>query len=163
MREASILGMFRVGDTIWYSRIGDWQLSGTLEGKSVLLVDDDPDMLTALRALLHSTGAAIETAADGNEALQMAAEFDPDLIVLDAMLPKRSGFLVLEKLKGPAKKRGQRPYIIMITGNPGKRHQTWARSLGVDGYFNKPFRMERLVASVEELLVDGSKSDEEAQ
>lgn len=135
-------------------------MSISFEGKSILLVDDDPDMVSALQALLDDTGAEIRTAADGNEALQVAAEFDPDVIVLDAMLPKRSGFLVLEKLKGPAKKRGQRPYVIMITGNAGKRHQTWAQSLGVDGYLNKPFRMERLMESLEKLIGNGSTSDE---
>ena len=48
---------------------------------------------------------------------------------------------------------------IIITGNSGKRHQTWAQSLGVDGYFNKPFRMERLTESIQQLLVDGSKAE----
>jgi DNA-binding response OmpR family regulator len=72
------------------------------------------------------------------------------------MLPKRSGFLVLEKLKGPTRKKGQRPLVIMITGNTGKRHQTWAESLGVDGYLNKPFRMERLVERMEQLLSNGT-------
>lgn len=127
--------------------------NGTLEGKTVLLVDDDPDMLAALRTVLDVTGAEIRTAMDGNQALDMANEFDPDLVVLDAMLPKRSGFLVLEKLKGAKKQKGPRPYVIMITGNEGKRHQTWAESLGVDGYLNKPFRMERLVESMEKLLL----------
>jgi DNA-binding response OmpR family regulator len=65
----------------------------------------------------------------------------------------------LEKLKGPSKKRGQRPFVIMITGNAGKRHQMWAESLGVDGYFNKPFRMERLLQSIEGLLTDGAKAE----
>jgi len=127
--------------------------SGSLEGKTVLLVDDDTDMLAALRTVLDVTGAEIRTAVDGNQALDVATAFDPDLVVLDAMLPKRSGFLVLEKLKGPKKRKGSRPFVIMITGNEGKRHQTWAESLGVDGYLNKPFRMERLVASMEKLLV----------
>ena len=126
----------------------------TLEGKTVLIVEDDPDMLAALRAVLGDTGATIETAMDGNAAIEVATETDPDLIVLDAMLPKRSGLLVLEKIKGPAKKRGQKPYVIMITGNAGKRHQVWAESLGVDGYLNKPFRMERLTESVQKLLTD---------
>ena len=125
-----------------------------LEGKSILIVEDDPDMVTALQHVLSDTGATIQTAMDGNAAVEAAAEFKPDLVVLDAMLPKRSGFLVLEKLKGPNKKKGQKPYIIMITGNDGKRHRTWAESLGVDGYFNKPFRMERLLTSVEKLLTD---------
>lgn len=127
-------------------------VTSALAGKNILLVDDDPDMLTALLAVLEGSGATIETASDGNAAVEVATAFDPDLIVLDAMLPKRSGFLVLEKLKGPNKKKGQRPYIIMITGNTGKRHQTWAESLGVDGYLNKPFRMERLVERIEQLL-----------
>ena len=129
-------------------------VSATLEGKTILIVEDDPDMIVALRAVLSDTGATIETAMDGNAAIEVATEADPDLVVLDAMLPKRSGLLVLEKLKGPAKKRGQRPYVIMITGNAGKRHQVWAESLGVDGYLNKPFRMERLTESVEKLLTE---------
>lgn len=125
-----------------------------LEGKHILLVDDDPDMLTALVTVVGDTGADIKTAMDGNQALDVANEFDPDVIVLDAMLPKRSGFLVLEKLKSPKRKKGERPYVIMITGNEGKRHQAWAESLGVDGYLNKPFRMERLIDSMEKLFAE---------
>ena len=126
-----------------------------LDGKSILVVDDDPDMVTALTTVLDGTGATIQTAGDGNLAIEKAAQFDPDLVILDAMLPKRSGFLVLEKLKGASRKKGSRPLVIMITGNTGKRHQTWAESLGVDGYFNKPFRMERLVERMEQLFADG--------
>lgn len=124
----------------------------TFTGKNILIVEDDPDMMSALKLLLDDTGATLKTAADGNAAIDVATEFDPDLVVLDAMLPKRSGFLVLEKLKSGGKKRGQKPYVIMITGNEGKRHQAWAESLGVDGYLNKPFRMERLIESMEKLL-----------
>lgn len=120
-------------------------------GKNVLIVEDDPDMMTALTTVIDETGATIETAADGNAAIERAEKFSPDLVILDAMLPKRSGFLVLEKLKS-GKKKGDKPRIIMITGNEGKRHQAWAESLGVDGYLNKPFRMERLLESMEKLL-----------
>lgn len=130
-------------------------MPGTLEGKRILLVDDDADMIEALRTVLADTGAEMQSACDGNEALSTASSFNPDLIVLDAMLPKRSGFLVLEKVK-PGKKRGGRPLVIMITGNEGKRHQAWAESLGVDGYFNKPFRMDRLVESMHKLLGSGA-------
>jgi len=126
----------------------------TLDGKNILLVDDDPDMITALTTVLDGTGASIQTAGDGNQAIEKAAQFDPDLVILDAMLPKRSGFLVLEKLKGAARKKGSRPLVIMITGNTGKRHQIWAENLGVDGYLNKPFRMERLVERMEQLLAN---------
>lgn len=126
-------------------------MASNLDGKKVLLVDDDPDIITAMKAALDETGAEIVTATDGNAAVQMVEQTDPDVIVLDAMLPKRSGFLVLERIKAK-KKRGDRPYVIMITGNQGKRHQTWAESLGVDGYLNKPFRMERLLESMEKAV-----------
>jgi len=119
-------------------------LDVSLDGKTVLIVEDDRDMATALSTLIGETGATVRTAGDGNQALEVASEIDPDIVILDAMLPKRSGFLVLEKLK-PTKKKGSRPFVVMITGNTGKRHQTWAESLGVDGYLNKPFRMERLM------------------
>ncbi|MBU0719644.1 MAG: response regulator [Planctomycetes bacterium] len=134
--------------------MGELAVAADLQGKSILIVDDDYDMVNVLRTALSGTGATLETAMDGNAALKAVTEFDPDLIVLDAMLPKRSGFLVLEKLKGASKKRGQRPLVIMITANTGKRHQTWAESLGVDDYLTKPFRMERLTQSVEKLLAD---------
>lgn len=131
-------------------------MSTALDGKTILIVEDDPDMVTALETVLADTGATIKTAMDGNAAIKVAQESDPDLILLDAMLPKRSGFLVLEKLKGTNKKRGEKPFVIMITGNVGKRHQTWAESLGVDGYINKPFRMERLLEAVEKLFTENN-------
>ncbi len=126
-------------------------MSKVFEGKRILIVDDDPDIVTAIKALLDGKGAELQIAGDGNLAMDRAEEFAPDLIVLDAMLPKRSGFLVLEKLKAN-KKKGEAPLIIMITGNEGKRHQMWAQSLGVDDYINKPFRMERLLEAIESQL-----------
>ncbi len=119
--------------------------------KSVLLVDDDRDILAALQTSLAELGLNILTASDGNEALRQAEQHHPDLVVLDMMLPKRSGFLVMEKLK-KGKKRGDPPYIIMITGNEGIRHRAYAESLGVDLYINKPFHMDKLIESVKKLL-----------
>jgi DNA-binding response OmpR family regulator len=126
-------------------------MAAPYDGKKILIVDDDPDILTAIEATIKDSGASILTATDGNTAVTTALEQQPDLLILDAMLPQRSGFLVLEKLKAK-KPRGSKPFIIMITGNPGKRHQTWAESLGADDYINKPFRMDRLIESVEKLL-----------
>lgn len=133
------------------SRRGGMLVSEAYNGKSVLVVDDDPDMVTAIRELFNGTGATILTAGDGNEAIEVATKSAVDLVILDAMLPKRSGFLVLEKIKAK-KKRGEKPYVIMITGNQGKRHETLATSLGVDAYIHKPFRMERLMQATEKLL-----------
>ncbi len=119
--------------------------------KIVLLVDDDRDILQAMTAALGDVDARLLTASDGNQAVSLADQNNPDVVVLDMMLPKRSGFLVMEKLK-KGKKRTDPPRIIMVTGNQGSRHKLYAESLGVDVYLNKPFRMEKLVEAVEELL-----------
>lgn len=121
------------------------------EGKKILVVDDDPDILTAITVGLADTGAKIETARDGNTAVNMAEQNQPDLVILDVMLPQKSGFLVLERLR-QLKPKAQGPRVIMITGNQGKRHKQYAEALGVDAYLNKPFRMEQLVENAEKLL-----------
>jgi DNA-binding response OmpR family regulator len=129
-------------------------MPGELEGKTILLVDDDRDILAAMTAALSDMGPRILTAINGNDALTEAGKHNPDLVVLDMMLPGRSGFLVMEKLKR-GKKRSDPPRVIMITGNQGARHKIYAESLGVDVYLNKPFRMERLLESVKKLLTSG--------
>ena len=123
----------------------------SLEGKRILLVDDDQDILTSLEAAFEPTGATIETAANGNKAVELAEKNVPDLVVLDMMLPGRSGFLVLEKIKA-RKPRNAKPFVVMITGNPGKRHQMYAESLGVSEYFTKPVKLDKLIATAERLL-----------
>ena len=74
-------------------------MSDTLKDKRILLVDDDQDILTSMQAAFEPTGAVVETANNGNKAVEMNEKSEPDLIVLDMMLPGRSGFLVLEKLQ----------------------------------------------------------------
>jgi DNA-binding response OmpR family regulator len=120
-----------------------------LSGKRVLLVDDDLDILTSMQAAFEPTGAIIEMASNGNVAVELAEKNTPDIVVLDMMLPGRSGFLVLEKIKSNKSPRGQKPYVLMITGNPGKRHQMYAESLGVSEYFTKPVKLEKLIAAAE--------------
>jgi DNA-binding response OmpR family regulator len=126
-------------------------MSQALEGKRVLLVDDDNDILISMQAAFEPTGAIVETAHDGNKAVELAEKNQPDLVVLDMMLPKRSGFLVLEKIKAK-KPRNAKPFVVMITGNPGKRHQMYAESLGVSEYLNKPVKLDKLIATAERLL-----------
>ena len=119
------------------------------DAKRILLVDDDAEIIEAMKYTLESKGYKILVARDGNQGLAMAEREDPDLVILDMMMPKRSGFLVLEKL------RRTRPVpmrIIMITANEGSRHKAYAEMLGVDDYIRKPFGMDRLVTSVERLL-----------
>ncbi len=128
-------------------------MAESFEGKTILIVDDDEDILNAISAALADTGATIETASDGNAAVKLGEEKKPDLVILDIMLPQKSGFLVLEKLR-QGKRRGEKPRVIMITGNQGRRHRQYAEALGVDEYLNKPFRMERLLEATEELLAE---------
>ena len=130
-------------------------MSTALDGKKVLLVDDDSDILTSMQAAFEPTGAIVETAANGNKAVELAERNDPDIVVLDMMLPGRSGFLVLEKIKAK-KPRNAKPYVIMITGNQGARHKMYAESLGVSEYFNKPVKMDKLIATAERLLGPGA-------
>ena len=122
-----------------------------LDGKRVLLVDDDADILTSMQAAFEPTGAVIETASNGNKAVELAEKNDPDVIVLDMMLPGRSGFLVLEKIKA-RKPRGAKPHVIMITGTQGARHKMFAETLGVSEYFTKPVKMDKLIATAERLV-----------
>jgi DNA-binding response OmpR family regulator len=122
-----------------------------LSGKKILLVDDDRDILQAMEMVLKDAGAEVYTAMDGNSAVAQTDKQKPDLVVLDQMLPKRSGFLVMEKLNR-TRKQGLGPHVIMITANEGQRHKLYAQSLGVEAYLNKPFRMEKLVEQIKNVF-----------
>jgi len=117
--------------------------------KRVLLVDDDFEIIESIRHALQSKGYEILVARDGNQGLAMAEREDPDLVILDMMMPKRSGFLVLEKLR---RTHSVPMRVIMITANEGSRHKAYAEMLGVDDYIRKPFAMDRLIDSVDRLL-----------
>jgi DNA-binding response OmpR family regulator len=112
--------------------------------RTILLVDDDAEILAAMRAVLERRGYRVLTACDGNAGLAAAEREGPDLVVVDMMMPKKSGFLVLEKLKA----RGGGPPVIMITANEGSRHRAYAETLGADDYLRKPFAMDKLLESV---------------
>ncbi len=141
------------------NRNGDAGMSdtlGRLEDVKVLIVDDDRDVLESMDAAFQSEGALTQIAMDGNEAVRICREEPPDLVILDMMLPKRSGFLVLEKIKGYE----DSPLVIMVTANEGKRHQAYAESLGVDAYLLKPVPLARLLEKAVE-LVDTLDEDDE--
>lgn len=134
-------------------------MTGRLEDVKVLIVDDDRDVLESMDAAFQAEGAATQLATDGNEAVRICSEDPPDLVVLDMMLPRRSGFLALEKIKG----KEDSPLVIMVTANEGKRHQAYAESLGVDEYLLKPVPLSRLVAVAAELLDKQDQEDEAAE
>jgi DNA-binding response OmpR family regulator len=125
--------------------------------KTVLLVDDDNEILESMRTVLEAKGYRVMVARDGNAGLTVAERENPDLIILDMMMPKKSGFLVLEKLK--TRPGGLIP-TIMITGNEGSRHRAYAEMLGVKDYIRKPFAIEKLVRSAEKILGTDTGADD---
>jgi DNA-binding response OmpR family regulator len=127
--------------------------------KTVLLVDDDNEILESMRTVLEAKGYRVMVARDGNAGLTVAERENPDLVILDMMMPKKSGFLVLEKLKG---RPGGLIPTIMITGNEGSRHRAYAEMLGVRDYIRKPFAMEKLVKSVEQILEKAASAEADA-
>jgi DNA-binding response OmpR family regulator len=123
--------------------------SGQKAGKRILLVDDDAEIVESLRLALEANGYTVLIARDGNQGLALSERENPDLVILDMMMPKRSGFLVLEKMR---RTRDTPMRVIMITANEGTRHKAYAEMLGVDDYIRKPFPMDRLIESVQRLI-----------
>ena len=127
-----------------------------LSGKTILIVDDDEDILSSIDIAIRAEGATTVTASDGNEAVSICQHSRPDAIVLDVMLPKRSGFLVLEKIQ----QMPSPPPVVMVTANQGKRHMIYAEALGVKAYLYKPVALQRLVDTVVQLCEeDGNSAD----
>ncbi len=123
--------------------------NGQKAGKRILLVDDDAEIIESLRLALEANGYTVLVARDGNQGLALSERENPDLVILDMMMPKRSGFLVLEKMR---RTRETPLRVIMITANEGSRHKAYAEMLGVDDYIRKPFPMDRLIESVQRLI-----------
>jgi two-component system alkaline phosphatase synthesis response regulator PhoP len=119
------------------------------KNQRVLVVDDDLPFLEATRTMLEEHGYDVVTAHDGSEGLRRAECESPDLIVLDVMMPRRSGLCVLEHI-GHRGRPG--PRIVVVSANEGDRHEQLAREKGADLYLRKPFEMRDLLAAVDSLL-----------
>lgn len=121
---------------------------GNTKSLRVLIADDDPEIADSIKFALRGKGFEVLLAQDGNEGLAMAEKEDLDLIILDMMMPLRSGFLVVEELR----RTDVTTPIIMITANEGNRHREYAEMLGVNEYVQKPFAMDRLLEVVNKLV-----------
>jgi len=115
----------------------------------VLLIDDDRDITDSVEFGMINEGYEVHVAHDGNEGIAMAETIFPDLIVCDMMMPKRSGFMVLERLSQTLTHPIR---IIMCTGNDGERHREYASLIGVSEYITKPFAMDALLQTAKRLL-----------
>lgn len=115
--------------------------------QKILVVDDEVKIVSLVKQYLESDGFSVETATDGLSALSMAKTFDPDLIVLDIMLPKISGLEVCRELR----KSSDVP-IIMLTAKSEEIDRLIGLELGADDYLTKPFSPRELVARIKTVL-----------
>lgn len=117
----------------------------------VLIVEDEPNIVVSLEFLLDHEGYAVQVATTGPEALERAASFRPDLVLLDVMLPGLDGFEVCRALRASA----EVPRIILLTarGRDAERHK--GLDLGADLYVTKPFSTRQLIADIRSLLAAG--------
>jgi CheY-like chemotaxis protein len=119
--------------------------------KKILLADDEEDILTLVAATLgDSDRYALVLASDGEEALKRAQDTDPDLIFLDAMMPKMDGYEVCERLKSNSATAHIK--VVMLTALAQEADKQRAEQAGVDSYFSKPFSPTMLLEKVDELL-----------
>jgi DNA-binding response OmpR family regulator len=124
------------------------------EGK-ILLVDDDPDFVEATRTVLESVPYEVVVAYDGDEALKIVEEVQPDLVLLDVIMPTKDGFYVCEKLKGDPEL--WRIPVIMLTSLSQRISETAysvqdGMMLEADDFIDKPVRPAELLARIARLL-----------
>jgi len=116
------------------------------DGK-ILVVEDDPNLLSTLKYNLQKEGYGVATAADGAEAIETARREKPELIILDVMLPKMSGFDVCRILR-----REMIIPILMLTAKAEEVDKIVGLEIGADDYMTKPFSMRELIARVGAML-----------
>lgn len=118
--------------------------------KRILLVEDSPAHLQLMQAALANRGYDLLVAEDGERALAQARQHKPDLILLDVVLPKVSGFQVCRQIKSDAELRSIP--VIIVSSKTQEFDRYWGLKQGADGYITKPFRPEELAAAVEARL-----------
>jgi DNA-binding response OmpR family regulator len=120
--------------------------------KSVLIADDEPNIVISLEFLLEQAGYRIRVAHDGQEALEAIQRQPPDLVLLDVMMPHLSGYDLCQKIReNPA---WQHMRIVMLTAKGREVEVSKGLALGADAYITKPFSTQELLAQVRDLLAD---------
>ena len=114
--------------------------------KTILIADDEPNIVISLEYLLQREGYRVEVARDGDEALQAFQRQVPDLVLLDVMMPRLSGYDVCQKIRENAAWSGTR--IVMLTASVREIEVAKGLALGADAYVTKPFSTQDLLAQV---------------
>jgi len=117
---------------------------------SILVADDEPNIVLSLEFLLKQAGFRVRTVSDGEAALAAIAQEPPDLVLLDVMIPGRDGYAVCQEIRSNPAWRGMR--IIMLTAKGGDIQREKGLSLGADEYVTKPFSTRELVERVRRVL-----------
>jgi two-component system OmpR family response regulator len=124
-------------------------LSGAAQVEArLLVVEDDPNILELLSASLRFAGFVVSTATSGTQAVQVARDERPDLVVLDVMLPDLDGFEVIRKLRDG----GTRTPVVFLTARDATDDKIRGLTLGGDDYVTKPFSLEELTARIRAVL-----------
>ena len=118
--------------------------------KTVLVADDEPNIVAAIRFLLQQSGYAVHTARDGDEALEVIDRVVPDLVILDVMMPKKSGYEVCTRITRDPERRHIK--VIMLSAKGRESEVTKGLATGANLYLTKPFSTRELLARVDELL-----------
>jgi DNA-binding response OmpR family regulator len=135
------------------------ETSGGNMVRSVLIVDDEPNVVRSLQFLMTKAGYAVRVARDGEQALDEIAKTQPDLVLLDAMMPKRDGFDVCQTIRANPRWTGVR--VIMLTAKGRDIEREKGMAMGADDYITKPFSTKEVVAQVEKVLgpAEGSRNE----
>ncbi len=118
-------------------------------GKKVLLIEDEPNIIEAISFILKRDGWIVATHADGTTAMAAVARHAPDVVVLDVMLPGRSGFDVLQELRSDADTAALP--VLMLTARGQTKDREMAERLGASRFMTKPFSNKEVLACVQEL------------
>ena len=119
-------------------------------GKKILIADDEPNIVVSLEFLMKQSGYDVRVATNGEDALRAVEEFVPDLILLDVMMPRLSGYDVCQKVRENPAWAGVK--IIMLSAKGRDVEVNKGMAVGADAYVTKPFSTKDLIATVCELL-----------
>ena len=124
--------------------------------KKILIADDEPNIVAAVEFLLQRTGYEVHVARNGDEALKLVEETHPDLVLLDVMMPQKSGYEVCMRIRERADWRHIK--IIMLSAKGRDAEVSKGLSMGADIYVTKPFSTRELMDKIRDLLGQGTEA-----